>query len=94
MPGGRGKNEVNKSLIFSLMVYNAISEKNWVMYCFKKLFDLVQMFKSKGGCTVTGCMIFLQLFYFETDDSSLSLVDKTSIPLLGWGVDEAKMLIF
>ncbi|KAK9937611.1 hypothetical protein M0R45_014389 [Rubus argutus] len=91
-PGGN--NEVDKSLILALMDYNAISEKNWATYCFRKLFSSVQMFKSKGSMAITGCMIFLQLFYFETVGNSLSLVDRTITPLFGWGVDQVKRLLF
>jgi hypothetical protein len=91
-PGGN--NEVDKSLILAMMDYNAIQEKNWATYCFRKLFSSVQMFKSKGSLTITGCMIFLQYFYFEIISSRLSLVNRTLTPLFGWGVDQVKRLIF
>lgn len=87
------KDEVDRSLIFAMKDFNMISSKNWASYCWSKLLSSVLMFKSNQCANITGCILFLQLVYFEIVGTRFGWVDRTVTPLLGWGVNEARRLV-
>lgn len=90
-PGGA--DEVDKTLLLTLTDTMAIRGKNWATYCFNKLLSGVLTFKSNNSGSLSGCMIFLQLFYFETVGGSSGWVDRMLTPLLSWGDAEVRELV-
>lgn len=90
-----GSNEVDRSLLIPLMDINAIGEKNWATYCLDKMFTSVMSFKSNHyRSNIAGSLVFLQLYYFEVVGGKMGCVDRTITPLLGWGMEEARHLIY
>ncbi|TXG60525.1 hypothetical protein EZV62_015098 [Acer yangbiense] len=59
-----------------------IRGKNWARWCFNQLVVGIQKFNSKSSKYITGCLLFLQLFYFHVIDWQPTIVDKNSVPVV------------
>jgi hypothetical protein len=67
--------------------------KNWAHFLFQKLIEGLKAFKNNVSDYLTGCIIFLQLFYVDVVGHSTILVDKGAVPVVAWGNWEVKRLI-
>ncbi|TXG51660.1 hypothetical protein EZV62_024184 [Acer yangbiense] len=59
-----------------------IRGKNWARWCFNQLVAGIQKFNSKSSKYITGCLLFLQLFYFHVIDWQPTIIDKNSVPVV------------
>ncbi|KAM5548716.1 hypothetical protein ABKV19_000233 [Rosa sericea] len=71
-----------------------IKFKNWATFSFKYLVEGVSSFKNrKRSCVINGCVLFLQLFYFDLIVHGRTFVNRSLAPIVSWGDKEANELI-
>ncbi|KAL6272637.1 hypothetical protein ACE6H2_023329 [Prunus campanulata] len=83
---------VNLKYLLPLKDSKAISRKNWASYSFKFLMDSVKSFKENNQVYISGCLLFLQLFYLDAIAHGSLLVDRSLLPLAVWGKVETKKM--
>lgn len=84
---------VDPKLLLPLRDTKVLDMKNWAHFLFQKLIEGLKAFKNNMSDYLTGCIIFLQLFYVDIVGHSTLLVDKGSVPVVAWGNWEVKRLI-
>ncbi|KAK9929408.1 hypothetical protein M0R45_026510 [Rubus argutus] len=70
----------------------AIRTKNWATFCFFHLVEGVKSFKLRGSGFMDGCLLFLQLFYFDVISHRDTIVNKCLSPVVAWGDEEIRKL--
>lgn len=71
-----------------------IKFKNWATFSFKYLVEGVSAFKNrKRSCVINGCVLFLQLFYFDLIVHGRTFVNRSLAPIVAWGDKEANELV-
>ncbi|CAL9000582.1 unnamed protein product [Prunus brigantina] len=83
---------VNLKYMLPLRDSKAIARENWASYSFRFLFDSVKSFKENNQVYIGGCLLFLQLFYFDAIAHGSVLVDKSVLPLTVWGKIETEKM--
>ncbi|KAK1571204.1 hypothetical protein Q3G72_013330 [Acer saccharum] len=81
---------VSSSYLHVLKDVTVIHTMNWASWCFKLLIDEIKQFKSLGHRGVTGCVLFLQIFYLHHVKWNTLLVDRSKIPVTVWTNDIIK----
>lgn len=88
-----GDEQVESALLFALIDTCYINSQNWATYAFQKLIMGVLMFKSGRAAALSGCMLFLQVFYFDSVNKMYGWVDTNARPLCEWGDDQVFKLL-
>ena len=70
----------------------AIRTKNWATFCFFHLVEGVKSFKLRDSGFMDGCLLFLQLFYFDVISHGDMIVNKCLSPVVAWGDEEIHKL--
>lgn len=71
----------------------AIRAKNLATFSFFHLVEGVKSFKLRGSGFMDGCLLFLQLFYFDVISHGDTIVNKSlSHVVVAWGDEEARKL--
>ncbi|KAM5585243.1 hypothetical protein ABKV19_004568 [Rosa sericea] len=71
----------------------AIGTKNWASVCFRHLVDGVLSYQKDRSGYMSGCMLFLQLFYFDCVGYSASMVSKSVHPVVAWTNKRCRSMI-
>ncbi|KAK9911239.1 hypothetical protein M0R45_035160 [Rubus argutus] len=71
----------------------SICELNWASFSFKCLLEGITAFQKNRCDYMSGCLIFLQLYYFDVISHGVNVVDKFAIPVVAWGKREVNKLI-
>lgn len=75
---------VNPMLLFALMEPTSIATKNWAAFCFRHLLKGVVSYKKNKDDYMSGCILFLQLFYFESVCVSTAIAPQSMVPVVAW----------
>ncbi|KAK9922233.1 hypothetical protein M0R45_030708 [Rubus argutus] len=67
--------------------------KNWATYAFVKLMSGVLSYNSGKDEFMGGCIIFLQLYYFDVVGDRHPGVKKNVTPIMAWGDSQATELV-
>ncbi|KAL6197571.1 hypothetical protein ACLB2K_033179 [Fragaria x ananassa] len=86
-------NTVDMKFLIALSDASSIGSKNWASLCFKHLVDGVVAYKDKQSGYMSGCLVFLQLFYFDSVGYSSSIVCKSVLPVIAWTLKKCKKMI-
>ncbi|KAK9911825.1 hypothetical protein M0R45_035713 [Rubus argutus] len=70
-----------------------IRHLNWATFSFEFLLDGVQLFKQSNSKYVSGCVLFLQLYYYNVIGYGRTLVDCSKPIIAAWGEVESGKLI-
>ncbi|TXG53277.1 hypothetical protein EZV62_022446 [Acer yangbiense] len=66
----------------------SIGTKNWSSWCFAALSEGIEKFQKNRErfktCSISGCVLFLELFYLHSLQWDPSMVDKSVIPVVCW----------
>ncbi|KAL6213169.1 hypothetical protein ACLB2K_012616 [Fragaria x ananassa] len=86
-------NTVDLKFLIALSDASSIGSKNWASLCFEHLVDCVVAYKVNRTDYISICMVFVQLFYFDSVGYSSSVVCKSVIPVVAWTVKKCKKMI-
>ncbi|KAH9780912.1 hypothetical protein KPL71_008255 [Citrus sinensis] len=84
---------INPLYLRALKDTNSIREKNWASWCFTFLWEGVQKFKENKVSSVSGCVLFLKLFYFSSVVYDRPSIDRTMCPISVWNNDEIRRFL-
>ncbi|KAL9441932.1 hypothetical protein AB3S75_020437 [Citrus x aurantiifolia] len=84
---------INLLYLRALKDTNSIREKNWASWCFTFLWEGVQKFKENKVSSVSGCVLFLKLFYFSSVVYDRPSIDRTMCPISVWNNDEIRRFL-
>ncbi|KAK1587123.1 hypothetical protein Q3G72_009747 [Acer saccharum] len=66
----------------------SIGTKNWSSWCFAALSEGIEKFQKNRErfktCSISGCVLFLELFYLHSLQWDPPMVDKSVIPVVCW----------
>ncbi|KAL6216089.1 hypothetical protein ACLB2K_009316 [Fragaria x ananassa] len=83
---------VDTRFLVALSDASSIGRKNWASLCFRHLLDGVVAYKNNRTGYMSGCMVFLQLFYFDAVGYSSSVVCKSVLPVVAWTSKKCKQM--
>ncbi|PRQ18290.1 hypothetical protein RchiOBHm_Chr7g0204351 [Rosa chinensis] len=72
---------IPKKWLLALKDTRLISSLNWADYSFKCLMEAIVSFKKESQSYCSGCVLFLQLFYFDCVSHGKTIVDKSLYPV-------------
>ncbi|KAH9648992.1 PMD domain-containing protein [Citrus sinensis] len=84
---------INQLYLRALKDTNSIRETNWASWCFTFLWEGVQKFKENKVSSVSGCVLFLKLFYFSSVVYDRLSIDRTICPISVWNNDEIRRFL-
>jgi hypothetical protein len=84
---------VESSLIIPLVDINSIHTKNWASFCFCQLVEGVGLYKNNTDEYMSGCVLFLQLLYFDSVCYSNCIVTTSVAPVVAWTRGRANSII-
>ncbi|KAL9447959.1 hypothetical protein AB3S75_015437 [Citrus x aurantiifolia] len=85
---------ISASFLHPLVDTNAIKEHNWASFCYSRLVMAISKFKSNESAHLGGCLLFLQIFYFESVENYYNNQWGSSLPpVLAWNDEEIKKIM-
>lgn len=84
--------DVKDIFLCPLISTGEIGNKDWAEFSFRFLMDGVGAHRADEFDIMSGCILFLQLMYFDIVGEGCIYVDKSLPPLVAWGADEVKEL--
>lgn len=84
---------VDPKFLIPLREPGSICNKNWATFCFLKLLEGVSLYQKKKNEVLTGCLLLLQLFYFDSICYGTAIVPMSLKPIVGWTRKRSEMLI-
>lgn len=84
---------VNPKFLLPLRDTKTIHLKNWASFSFDKLLEGLRSYKNDSSDYLAGCILFLQLFYYDIIPYSSVVINKRVIPIVCWGNLEGKKLL-
>ncbi|KAH9780780.1 hypothetical protein KPL71_008216 [Citrus sinensis] len=85
---------ISASFLHPLVDTNAIKEHNWASFCYSRLVMAISKFKSNESAHLGGCLLFLQIFYFQSVQNYYNNQWGSSLPpVLAWNDEEIKKII-
>ncbi|KAL9408391.1 hypothetical protein AB3S75_046868 [Citrus x aurantiifolia] len=85
---------ISASFLHPLVDTNAIKEHNWASFCYSRLVMAISKFKSNEYAHLGGCLLFLQIFYFESVENYYNNQWGSSLPpVLAWNDEEIKKIM-
>ncbi|TXG63611.1 hypothetical protein EZV62_010605 [Acer yangbiense] len=79
---------VQTGYLIPLRDVGSIDTKNWSSWCFSSFCEGIEKFQMNRQrmktCCISGCVLFLQLFYLHSLQWEPSIMDKAVIPVVCW----------
>ncbi|KAK1560363.1 hypothetical protein Q3G72_025809 [Acer saccharum] len=79
---------VQTGYLIPLGDFRSIGTKNWSSWCFAALSEGIEKFQKNRErfktCSISGCVLFLELFYLHSLQWDPLMVDKSVIPVVCW----------
>lgn len=85
--------EVDKRLVLLLMSTGEIYKKDWPTFALKFLLQRVSEHKANNNRIISGCILFLQLLYFDIVGEGCIYVDRSLASVEAWGSVDVKELV-
>lgn len=86
-------NRVDPRLIHIVLDPESVAYQNWASFCFDQLVEGVRSYKENMSNYMSGCILFLQLFYLNAICYSSSIVPLLVVPIVGWTRGRADTVI-
>ncbi|KAL6185476.1 hypothetical protein ACLB2K_041609 [Fragaria x ananassa] len=83
---------VDMRFLVALSDASSIGNKNWASLCFRHLLDGVVAYKNNRNGYMSGCMVFLQVFYFDAVRYSSFVVCKLVLPVVALTSKKCKQM--
>ncbi|XP_052287199.1 uncharacterized protein LOC127898748 [Citrus sinensis] len=84
---------ISSSFLFSLIHINCIRKMNWATFCFDRLMQGIIRYKEDKLAYVGGCVLYLELLFFNSIVYGGLHRDRTICPVALWNVVEIKRLL-
>lgn len=85
--------DLTSKYLHPLRDINGIKFKSWATFSFNFLVEGLSSFKRKNTNSVSGCVLFLKLFYFDLVVHGRTFVNRSLTPIVAWGNKEENMLV-
>lgn len=80
--------DLTEKYLHPLRDINGIKLKNWATFSFNYLVEGLSTFKKKNTSCISGCVLFLKLFYFDLVVHGRTFVNRSLTPIVAWGEKE------
>ncbi|GAY65734.1 hypothetical protein CUMW_243340, partial [Citrus unshiu] len=84
---------INLMYMHVLKDVQLIRKKNWATWCFNFLWEGIAKYKDHQVKSVSGCVVFLELFYFSAVLYDRCSMDRTVCPISVWTKEEIWRLL-
>ncbi|XP_052296312.1 uncharacterized protein LOC107177990 isoform X2 [Citrus sinensis] len=84
---------INSMYLHALKDVQLIRKKNWVTWCFNFLWEGIAKYKDHQVKSVSGCVVFLELFYFSAVLYDRCSMDRTVCLVSVWTKEEIRRLL-